>query len=402
MSNLLVVSIFGREGVSLKSEEDVPNFEATELDCRCYSSDNDVLSVLSRDNPGMIVTFGDESDYQGLMEAPYEVRRKWVNFPNGSDLKTVGKVVFETFVTRVCMGKQDVPLVSVFTPTYMTGDMLRRPYLSLLSQTYTNWEWVVIDDSEDGKTFDALSEMASNDCRVRPYRADRHSGNIGALKRDACSLSRGEFLVELDHDDELTPWALGNVTRAYEKFPEAGFVYTDFAECFGDGTPVRYGGGWGFGYGSYRDESFNGQDYAVVNSPNVNPKTIRHIVAAPNHIRSWRKSTYEKLGGHNPDMSVADDYELLVRTFLETRMARVPSMCYVQYRNQGGNTHQSRNKEIHRLVRYISMMMDGKIHDRFLELGVDDFVWEDGTYSFCRLNIPNQETESHCTLTLSE
>jgi hypothetical protein len=81
-------------------------------------------------------------------------------------------------------------------------------------------------------------------------------------------------------------------------------------------------------------------------------------------------------------------------------MALIPDMCYVQYRNDSGNASQLRNRDIQRLVRYFSMWYDKKIHERFLELGVDDFVWEDGKTTFLSLGRPNQTPESHCTIIL--
>jgi hypothetical protein len=75
-------------------------------------------------------------------------------------------------------------------------------------------------------------------------------------------------------------------------------------------------------------------------------------------------------------------------------------MCYVQYRNADGNTSLGvRNKDIQRLVRYISSYYDEAIHKRFLELGVDDFVWKEGEQTFWRMmNVPNPQIEPHCTI----
>ena len=87
---------------------------------------------------------------------------------------------------------------------------------------------------------------------------------------------------------------------------------------------------------------------------------------------------------------------------LRTRMARVPSLCYLQYRNESGNTHRQRNQEIQRLVRYFADWYDVAIHDRLLELGVEDFVWKAGENTFARLQrVPSPATESHCTVTVS-
>lgn len=409
MSALPVVCVFGVLGIELHSYRLAPPYEETRMDCRCYLTDDCLDAILAKDRPSVIVSFGDRFDFENLCSAPEEVREMWINFSSTNNLEQVGISVFEMYLNNALSGPKR-PLVTVFTPAFRTGDKIMRPLNSLQSQTYANWEWVIMDDSDDeGETFEMLSEMAGRDRRVRLYKEHRHSGCIGRLKRSACLLGRGEYLVELDHDDELTPKALELVVSAFTEHPECGFVYTDFAECFEDGSPVMYGkdltkmppySDWGFGYGSYREEFHGGFRYMVANSPNINAKTIRHIVAAPNHIRSWRKETYMEIGGHSDLIHVADDYELMIRTFLHTRMCRVPEMCYVQYRNFGvGNTHRDRSKEIQRLVRRFSEAYDRRIHERFVELGVDDFVWQSGKFSVREMGqIINPQKESHCTV----
>ena len=412
MSEVLpVVSIFGALGIELNSFANVPAFESTKLDCRCYLTDDNLYEVLAKDEPAVVVSFGKQEEFSNLMNACWEVRKKWLNFPTTENLPKIGIEVFNCYIHNITTKRDNLPLVTVFTPAYKTGEKIMRPFDSLRSQSYTNWEWVIIDDSDDdGETFEMLSELAAKDSRIRLFKEYKHTGCIGRLKRNACLLANGEYLVELDHDDELTVPALDLLVQAYKKHPECGFVYTDFAECFEDGSPVAYGQDqtkkpphtdWGFGYGSYRQEVHRGVKYMVCNAPNVNPKTIRHIVAAPNHIRSWRKDVYHEIGGHGYDIHVADDYELMVRTFLGTRMCRVPHMCYVQYRNFGvGNTHAKRNQEIQRHVRYFSQFYEQRIHERFLELGVDDFVWQEGKTTFSEMTrILNPEVEPHCTIT---
>ncbi len=407
---LPVICVFGLMNVELESSEQCAEFETLRLDSRCYLTDDNLYEVLAKERPSVIVSFGDTKDYPNLMASPWDIRKRWLNFAPDMPMPEVGRRAFACYMHNALNKRNEFPLVTVFTPAYKTGDKIMRPFDSLRAQSYRDWEWVIIDDSDDnGETFKMLTELANRDYRIRVYKESRHSGCIGRLKKNACLLGRGEYLVEMDHDDELTTDALANVVKAFQTHKDCGFVYTDFAECFEDGSPVSYGQNkslkppftdWGFGYGSYRQENHGGHDYMVVNAPNINPKTIRHIVAAPNHIRAWRATTYNEIGGHGDYIHVADDYEIMVRTFLATRMCRVPVMCYVQYRNFGvGNTHQSRNREIQRLVRSFSQWYDKRIHERFLELGVDDFVWKDGEDTFCRMgHIPNQPEESHCTV----
>ena len=404
MADLPVVCIFGAEKIALKSAGPVPGFETDDLDCRCYATDDNLNEILAKDRPACIMSFGDSRMFPKLNDAPFYIRRMWLHYPDTSDLPAKGFQAFECLLHNMLEPRKDIPLVTVFTPAYKTADKITKPYNSLLAQTYKDWEWVVMDDSDDdGRTFDMLTKMASKDHRIRVYKASQRSGVIGNLKRELCNLGRGEFLLELDHDDELTPKAIEWMVAAYQKHPEVGFIYSDFTECYEDGNQFTYGPGWGLGYGTYREETHNGIKYQVVNCPRINAKTIRHIVAAPNHFRSWRKKVYDEIGGHNNMIHVADDYELMVRTFLATRMALLPKMCYVQYRNESGNTSLgARNRDIQRLVRYFSMFYDRRIHDRFLELGVDDFVWQDGIPSFYRLHLPNQSPESHCTIILDD
>ncbi|NDB87014.1 MAG: hypothetical protein EB127_30660 [Alphaproteobacteria bacterium] len=94
-------------------------------------------------------------------------------------------------------------------------------------------------------------------------------------------------------------------------------------------------------------------------------------------------------------MHVADDYELCVRTFLQTKMIQIRRLGYIQYYNHGGsNTQVVRNKDIQRLVRSIRESYDKRIHQRFLQFGINDFVWN-YDHGYSDLNIPNPEnTES--------
>jgi glycosyltransferase involved in cell wall biosynthesis len=265
-----------------------------------------------------------------------------------------------------------------------------------LDQTYKNWEWVIIDDSDDNDvTFNLLKEISEIDHRIKVFKNARRSGSIGELKRWAAGLCSGEYLCELDHDDELTSKCLEYVVKTFQKYPEAGFAYTDSAEIYEDDkSNVKYEAGFSLGYGSYRQEIYNGKTYEVVNGPKINPKTIRHIVGIPNHIRSWRRDTYFKVNGHNPHLHVCDDYELIIKTFLTTKIAYIPKLGYIQYRNKDGNTTISRNKEIQRLTRIIKNSYDHLIHKKFVELEINDFLYNEKTQS-SNIDVPNPPFEQH-------
>jgi glycosyltransferase involved in cell wall biosynthesis len=394
---LPIICILGHDDFELVTPI-LEDYEEKRLDCRCYSSDSNLEQILIRDRPNVIITIGSLPAFPNLTKAPFEIQKKWLHYDTMPDLTQLGIDAYNCYLTNMFNdpGANDNPLVTVFTAAYKTGEKIYRPFQSLKEQTYTNWEWIIMDDSDDdGKTFKMLSNIAKKDHRIQVFKPWEHSGIIGKIKNWACSLGKGHILVELDHDDELTDYALDYVVKGFKQFPEAGFLYTDCAEIYEDGTNFTYREGWAFGYGSYTDVEYKGKLYKSGSAGNINAKTIRHIISTPNHIRAWRKSFYESIGGHNKELHVADDYEIMVRTFLKTRMVRVPKLCYLQYISN--TTQRLRNKDIHRHVRSIRVHYDGMIHDRLLELGCEDFIWDEKN-SWPNYDIPNQEIESHATL----
>jgi O-antigen biosynthesis protein len=352
--------------------------EADNFDVHCFDDDQNIEENIARIRPQVIFSFGELDAYPNLYSLPLDFRRRWVHYPDdsvlGARLAEAACVVFVDIATHEKFA--DFPLVSVFTPTYQTGERIYRAYESLKAQSYNNWEWVIYDDSPDDETFRRITEIARMDTRVRVFRSHQPCGVIGEVKRRACGLSRGSILVEMDHDDELTPQCLYFVVDAFRRFPDAGFAYTDCAEIYEDGENGQYPEGYGFGFGSYRKEEYRGHTYLVTNYPSINAKTMRHIVGVPNHVRAWTRSAYVAAGGHSAEIHVADDYELCIRTFLTTRMVHIKRFGYIQYLGRGeSNTHRARNREIQRLVRMFFERYNTEIHERLVALGVDDFIW---------------------------
>ena len=296
---LPIICVLGHDDFELVTPI-LEDYEEKRLDCRCYSSDSNLEQILIQGRPNVIITIGSLPSFPNLTKAPFEIQKRWLHYDTMPDLTQLGIDAYNCYLTNMFndRGADDNPLVTVFTPAYKTGEKIYRPFQSLREQTYTNWEWIIVDDSDDdGKTFKMLSNLAKKDHRIQVFKPWEHSGIIGRIKNWACSLGKGHILVELDHDDEFTNYALDSVVKGFKQFPEAGFLYTDCAEVFEDGTNFTYREGWAFGYGSYTDVEYKGKLYKSGNAGNINSKTIRHIISTPNHIRAWKKPFYESIGG---------------------------------------------------------------------------------------------------------
>ena len=285
---------------------------------------------------------------------------------------------------------KDKPLLSVFTPTFMTEKRIFRTYKSLLEQTYQNWEWVVVDDSPEGHnlTWEMLNHISNLDYRVKPHRIIPNSGgNVGEAKHRAAMLCDGEWLFELDHDDWLISTCLEDVFNESKKHKDAGFIYTDVTEIEKDNSPRVYGhigedwynhpdNGFVFGYAGHTWQNIDNKKWLVHHYPEINPKTIRYNIGMPNHCRVWHRDTYHKIRGHSRNISVADDFELIIKTFLETKFIHLKKMLYVQY-NDGNSTVDNNRVDINRRARLIRDHYDLEIKERFEELGKEDWMWDD-------------------------
>lgn len=363
------------EPVKLNSKF-IADFESTELNTMVIKDDSNIDEVIQSFNPDSIITVGESfSEFPKLSHHSLDVRVRWLHF-NG--VEDIGEPAYQC-ASGYILNEYDsnTPLISFFTPIYNTGDKLWRTYDSIKNQDYKNWEWVLVNDSNDGgKTLKVAEDIAKMDCRVKVYDFKRKSGGIvGESKYRAASLSNGKYIMELDHDDCLTPDAGRLMVDAFKMYPDAKFVYSDCVEIDESYNSLTYGPGFAFGYGAYKDEQFAGKTYKVAICPNINPKTIRHIVGVPNHFRAWDRVFYHSIGGHNRRLTIADDYELIVRTFLNTKMVRIPKMLYLQFYHNS-NTQDITRKDIQRRVRSISDHYNLQIKKRFVQLGLTDWAYD--------------------------
>lgn len=226
-------------------------------------------------------------------------------------------------------------MVSVFTPTN-NPKFLKEAYESLKEQTYADWEWVIIPNGG--------AEIPDfKDDRIKIYPFEFGNGFIGALKRYACQMAKGEILVELDHDDMLTPDCLEELKKFYDEHPDASMVYSNFAQV---DLKMNVTNTWSPYYGwEYKDFEYKGHKLKEVIAPLNVPQNFSRIWFAPHHVRSWRTSEYVKVGGHNASMRVGDDHEFILRNYLVGKIYHLPKCLYI-VRMYDKNYTWLRNKEI--------------------------------------------------------
>lgn len=229
---------------------------------------------------------------------------------------------------------------SIVTPTHLENSYLPELYQSLQDQTYQNWQWIIYLNG--GATPHRLPMEILQDPRVKIHQdTDAANTQVGWIKKQAFSLGTGDILVELDHDDMLTPDCLHELNLAFQN-SDVGFVYSDDAMYHMQDQFVPYNSyyGWQHSEFAWRDKTLT-----TMHSFPATSQSLSFIWYAPDHVRAWRRTVYEHLGGHNVTLAVCDDHELLIRTYLATQMTHIAKPLYI-YRITGENTWLKRNEDI--------------------------------------------------------
>lgn len=341
------------------------------------TSDKNDLNKLFNSDYQILVTYGcEESEYINDVRPSISdrMRSRWIHFKEIQDIDRFNQGVNYCFIHNCTYDREYIrPIFSVFSSTYNSYHKIMRAYESLKKQTMNDWEWVIMDDSPDDNHFEFLRKELGNDNHIRLYRRSKNSGNIGNVKNETVLLCRGKYVLEFDHDDIILPDTLEQAVRCFDENPEVGFVYMDFINIYENGNNFFYGDHICKGYGSYYCQNYEGKMVFVYNTPNINNITLTHLVCCPNHPRIWRKESLIKAGNYSEFLPICDDYEIILRTAINTKMAKINKFAYVQFMNDNSNNFSLiRNDEINRIgPEFISPVFYDifKIDDKMKELG---------------------------------
>ncbi|MGC8483961.1 MAG: glycosyltransferase, partial [Thermodesulfobium sp.] len=120
------------------------------------------------------------------------------------------------------------PKISIIVPVWNTPKQFLTDVIeSVLNQTYSNWELCIADGaSKEAYVKDVLEEYIKKDNRIKVKYLSENKGIVGN-SNEALSISTGDYVALLDHDDTLAPFALFEVVKAINENENADFIYSD-------------------------------------------------------------------------------------------------------------------------------------------------------------------------------
>ena len=197
------------------------------------------------------------------------------------------------------------PLVSIITPVFNTPvRWLRECTESVLTQTYENWELILIDDhSTDPETLRCLTELAASDSRIILAKDEEKRG-ISAASNRGLALAKGDWVVFLDHDDLLEPDALFQNVKWLQDHPNADLIYSD-------------------------EDKLTEQGF---DSPIFKPDWSPDYFLSCNYVCHFtliRRELIKQVGGFRSKFDGAQDYDLFLRVIEQTnRIDHIPRVLY--------------------------------------------------------------------------
>lgn len=131
-----------------------------------------------------------------------------------------------------------MPLVSIITPAYKCKDTFADTFNSIISQTFSNWEWLIVEDNSNDGTFDFIKNLIKNDKRIKLYQTQKNSGAATA-RNVAIQNAIGKYIAFIDADDLWLPNKLEK-QLAFMQENSCLFSCTDYDLLYENGKRSSY------------------------------------------------------------------------------------------------------------------------------------------------------------------
>ncbi len=223
------------------------------------------------------------------------------------------------------------PIVSVVMPVYNGERFLDEAIDSILTQTFDAFEFIIIDDGSTDRTPEILTHYQQKDARIRVHRQATNLGLVAALNQ-GCGMAQGRYIARMDADDISLPMRFAKQVAYLDAHPEVGIL--------GTGAQII-------------DEHGKLSKIIKVTAIGVGWRTLFGSALVHPSVM-MRRAVLNRIGGYDPEINLAQDYDLWTRA---SRVTRLANLCNVllQYRvwdsSISGQRAQHQEQAAQKLIR---------------------------------------------------
>ncbi len=222
-------------------------------------------------------------------------------------------------------------LVSIVIPCYNQAHFLPEAIETVLQQTYTQHEIIVVDDGSTDNTAETAQKYP-----VR-YIYQSNQG-LPAARNTGIRLSRGEFIVLLDSDDRLFPHALECGLRVLEAYPNCMMASGDFSFVSANGTWMRPSG----------RQIVTENHYQALLRSNFIEMTATCL---------FRKEIFNQVGLFDSSLRASEDYELYLRVVRNAEVVCYPTVV-AEYRSHGNSMSKDGERMLNETLRVVQLQKE--------------------------------------------
>lgn len=207
-----------------------------------------------------------------------------------------------------------MPLVSVIMPVYNGEKYLAEAIESILAQTFTDFELLIVDDGSTDDSAAIIRSYEERESRIRFFQLPRNMGMADA-RNHGIAAARGDYIAGMDCDDISLPLRLEKQVNFLLAHPEIGGVGTCADVVDEDATSLLY-------------HYIVSQQHALIL---LNWFIGESFLGAAS---MFRREYIDAIGGYEPGRRVVDDLNLLARLFSQTdiQLANLPDFLYLYRR----------------------------------------------------------------------
>lgn len=217
------------------------------------------------------------------------------------------------------LDKVEKKMVSIVLPVYNGEKYLEKSIQSVISQSYMNWELLILDDCSTDNSSIIAKKYVARDNRIKYYRNESNLKLPRNLNK-GFSLSNGEYLTWTSDDNMYKPNAIEKMVDALENNDDSDFV---FASC------------------RIIDEDDNEIEYIMVDD--LSKKRIVGLDSVGACFMYTRK-VYETVGDYDPNFTLVEDFDYWQRIFMKFNAVTINEILYF-YRWHDGALTSTMKKE---------------------------------------------------------
>ncbi len=212
---------------------------------------------------------------------------------------------------------------SLLVANYNNGHFFDDCYRSILSQTATKWEVVILDDCSTDDSVQVIKNKIKGDPRFRFFENKENKG-VGFTKGKLIDLAEGEICGFLDPDDALMPFAVQASLDIFKNKKDVVLTYSRPVKCDENLNPVQ-------------------EVKSAMQVPNHDPFFFNCPVQIV-HFVGFRKEIYLRCEKMNSALRIAEDQDLYLKMYEKGKVHFIDQSDY-RYRTHAGGISQNENKQ---------------------------------------------------------